>query len=112
MKASLPQDNSGLARFISRTGKSMTDTTAIETPAWRLWTPEGFREDDLWVHAESVDLADETNAGIILPLAQFLALPHETRTRCLGCAYRESTARQVQGRVQTAVKEGVRGQRV
>jgi uncharacterized protein (DUF934 family) len=41
-----------------------------ETQTTRLWTPEGFRDDE-WMHAES---ADELGGGrIILPLAAFLA---------------------------------------
>jgi uncharacterized protein (DUF934 family) len=46
-------------------------------PAVRLWTPDGFREDE-WVHAERADaLAGDDR--VILPLAAFLALDPETR---------------------------------
>ena len=42
----------------------------------RLWTPEGFREDD-WRHAESVEALD---GRFILPLQAFLDLDTELRT--------------------------------
>lgn len=42
----------------------------------RLWTPEGFREDD-WRHAESVEALD---GRFILPLQAFLDLDPELRT--------------------------------
>lgn len=43
----------------------------------RLWTEEGFREDD-WVHAESAD-ALAGNGRVILPLKTFLALDPQQR---------------------------------
>ncbi len=48
-----------------------------DTPATRLWTPEGFREDD-WQHAESAD-ALAGNGRFILPLQTFLDLDPVTR---------------------------------
>jgi uncharacterized protein (DUF934 family) len=48
-----------------------------DTPAIRLWTPEGFREDD-WQHAESAD-ALAGNGRFILPLQAFLDLDPVTR---------------------------------
>ncbi|TKT82672.1 DUF934 domain-containing protein [Aquamicrobium sp. LC103] len=57
----------------------MTETT---TPTPRLWTPQGFREDE-WRHAESVD-ALGGNAKVILPLEAFLALDGEARERAAG----------------------------
>jgi uncharacterized protein (DUF934 family) len=62
--------------------------TASETeqpapPAPRLWTPEGFREDE-WRHAESAE-ALAGNARVILPLQVFLDLDpvqrHSARER-------------------------------
>ncbi|MEO3386875.1 DUF934 domain-containing protein [Mesorhizobium sp. CAU 1741] len=55
----------------------MTETTTPATT--RLWTNEGFRDDD-WAHAETVD-ALAGNSRVILPLAAFLALDDETRSR-------------------------------
>ncbi|WP_214476163.1 DUF934 domain-containing protein [Mesorhizobium sp. dw_380] len=52
----------------------MTETT---TPEPRLWTPEGFREDE-WSHAESAD-ALSGNGRFILPLQAFLDLEPEVR---------------------------------
>lgn len=46
-------------------------------PAVRLWTPEGFREDE-WAHVESAE-ALAGNSRVILPLAAFLALDPKTR---------------------------------
>jgi uncharacterized protein (DUF934 family) len=45
--------------------------------ATRLWTPQGFREDE-WVHAESAD-ALSGNGRFILPLQTFLDLDPEVR---------------------------------
>lgn len=53
----------------------MTETTA--SPEKRLWTPDGFRDDD-WRHAETAD-ALATNERVILPLAAFLELDAPTR---------------------------------
>lgn len=53
----------------------MTETTANN--ATRLWTSQGFREDE-WVHAESVD-ALAGNGRFILPLQTFLDLDPEVR---------------------------------
>lgn len=54
----------------------MTDTKPqTETPSYRLWTPQGFREDD-WIHAESIDELPG-GFGVILPMQIFLDLdPH------------------------------------
>jgi len=50
-----------------------------ETPAqMRLWTPQGFREDE-WVHAESAE-ALAGNGRFILPLQAFLELDPTERT--------------------------------
>lgn len=53
----------------------MTETAAPASP--RLWTPEGFREDE-WTHAESAE-ALAGNGRFILPLAVVLSLDPETR---------------------------------
>jgi uncharacterized protein (DUF934 family) len=53
----------------------MTEPTA--QPATRLWTPEGFREDE-WAHAESAE-ALAANGRFILPLQAVLGLDPETR---------------------------------
>ena len=45
--------------------------------ATRLWTPQGFREDE-WVHAESAD-ALSGDGRFILPLQAFLDLDSEVR---------------------------------
>lgn len=57
----------------------MTETKpeVAAPPAPRLWTPEGFREDD-WAHAESAE-ALTGNGRFILPLAVFLGLDPEQR---------------------------------
>ncbi|CCV05325.1 conserved hypothetical protein [Mesorhizobium metallidurans STM 2683] len=47
------------------------------TPETRLWTPQGFREDE-WIHAESAD-ALAGNGRFILPLQAFLGLDPEVR---------------------------------
>lgn len=47
------------------------------TPAIRLWTPEGFR-DDGWAHAEDAS-ALAGNSRVILPLQAFLELSAEQR---------------------------------
>jgi uncharacterized protein (DUF934 family) len=52
----------------------MTEQT---TPEIRLWTPEGFRDDE-WSHAESAD-ALAGNGRFILPLQAFLGLDPEVR---------------------------------
>ncbi|TJV41569.1 MAG: DUF934 domain-containing protein [Mesorhizobium sp.] len=52
----------------------MTEPT---TPVTRLWTPDGFREDE-WTHAESAD-ALASNGRFILPLQAFLDLDPELR---------------------------------
>lgn len=63
----------------------MSDLAApTEKPAWRLWTREGFREDDGWIHAEDAAVADDTNAGVILPLAAFLNLDGDRRAALKG----------------------------
>ncbi|MET0907381.1 MAG: DUF934 domain-containing protein [Tardiphaga sp.] len=48
-----------------------------DTPAVRLWTPEGFREND-WQHAESAE-ALSGNGRFILPLQVFLDLDETAR---------------------------------
>ncbi len=48
-----------------------------ETPAYRLWTPEGFREDE-WQHAERAE-ALAGNGRFILSLQAFLDLDEATR---------------------------------
>lgn len=48
-----------------------------ETTAPRLWTPEGFRDDE-WTHAESAE-ALTGNGRFILPLGVVLGLDPETR---------------------------------
>ena len=53
----------------------MTEPTAPAAP--RLWTPEGFRDDE-WTHAESAE-ALAGNGRFILPLAAFLGLDAVTR---------------------------------
>ncbi len=53
----------------------MTEPTA--QTASRLWTPQGFREDE-WSHAESAD-ALVGNGRFILPLQAFLELDAEVR---------------------------------
>lgn len=53
-------------------GLLMTDA-----PLTRLWTPEGFIEDD-WTHVESAD-ALSGNGRFILPLAAFLEMTPEAR---------------------------------
>ena len=45
--------------------------------AYRLWTPQGFREDE-WTHAESAE-ALSGNGRFILPLADVLALDADVR---------------------------------
>lgn len=62
----------------------MTDTETPNQPAWRLWTPDGFRDDDGWVHAEDLGDADDTNTGVILPLLAFLNLDEERRSALVG----------------------------
>ena len=52
----------------------MTETTA---PEMRLWTPQGFREDD-WRHGEDAP-ALASNTKVILPLQAFLGLDAQTR---------------------------------
>ena len=54
----------------------MTETAAQPT-ATRLWTPEGFREDD-WRHADGAE-ALSGNGRFILPLAVFLSLDPQVR---------------------------------
>lgn len=49
----------------------------IAENAMRLWTPDGFREDE-WVHAESAE-ALVGNGRFILPLQAFLGLDPEVR---------------------------------
>lgn len=53
----------------------MTETAAPAAP--RLWTPEGFRDDE-WTHADSAE-ALAGNGRFILPLAVFLGLDPQTR---------------------------------
>jgi len=55
----------------------MTDAAA--PPETRLWTPDGFRQDD-WVHAEEFAAAG-TNGRVILPLKAFLEIPADERLR-------------------------------
>ena len=52
-------------------------TEPAEKPAIRLWTPQGFREDD-WRHAETAD-ALAGNGRFILPLAAVAAMEPDTR---------------------------------
>ncbi|CCV16249.1 DUF934 domain-containing protein [Mesorhizobium sp. STM 4661] len=47
------------------------------TPETRLWTPQGFQEDE-WIHAESAE-ALSGNGRFILPLQAFLGLDPEVR---------------------------------
>ncbi|HTV68521.1 MAG TPA: DUF934 domain-containing protein [Rhizobiaceae bacterium] len=54
----------------------MTETAA-QPAATRLWTPEGFREDE-WCHAETAE-ALTGNGRFILPLQVFLALDEQVR---------------------------------
>jgi len=44
----------------------------------RLWTPQGFREDD-WSHADSAEALDAGNGRVILPLQVFLDLDPQVR---------------------------------
>lgn len=53
----------------------MNETTT--PPQTRLWTPQGFRDDE-WVHAESAE-ALAGNGRVILPLQAFLDLDPEVR---------------------------------
>ena len=53
----------------------MTETSTA--PAYRLWTPEGFRDDD-WTHAEGAE-ALGGSGRVILPLPAFLDLDAATR---------------------------------
>jgi uncharacterized protein (DUF934 family) len=53
----------------------MTEQAAAAAP--RLWTPEGFREDE-WTHADSAE-ALAGNGRFILPLQLFLGLDPEVR---------------------------------
>lgn len=57
----------------------MTETKpeASVPPSPRLWTPEGFRDDE-WTHAESAE-ALAGNGRFILPLQAFLGLDPEVR---------------------------------
>lgn len=52
-------------------------TEPIPAPETRLWTPDGFREDE-WRHAEGAD-ALASNGRFILPLQAFLALDPDQR---------------------------------
>jgi uncharacterized protein (DUF934 family) len=54
----------------------MTETSA-QPAATRLWTPEGFREDE-WRHAETAE-ALVGNGRFILPLQVFLTLDEQVR---------------------------------
>jgi uncharacterized protein (DUF934 family) len=56
----------------------VTETAA----APRLWTPEGFREDE-WKHADALGEAG-ANDRVILPLAAFLALDDAARAAAAG----------------------------
>ncbi|MCG8271368.1 DUF934 domain-containing protein [Aquamicrobium sp. NLF2-7] len=47
------------------------------TPEIRLWTPQGFRDDE-WIHAESAE-ALAGNSRVILPLQAFLDLDPQER---------------------------------
>lgn len=53
----------------------MSETTTL--PAPRIWTQDGFRDDD-WVHADSAE-ALAGNQRVILPLEAFLALDPAVR---------------------------------
>lgn len=53
----------------------MTEPAAADGP--RLWTPQGFRDDE-WTHADSAD-ALPGNGRFILPLQVFLGLDPEVR---------------------------------
>jgi uncharacterized protein (DUF934 family) len=56
----------------------MTETKPeTSMPAVRLWTPEGFREDE-WVHADSAE-ALSGEGSFILPLQAFLDLDPQVR---------------------------------
>lgn len=55
----------------------MTDVASA--PDTRLWTPDGFRQDD-WVHAGEFAAAG-TNGRVILPLRAFLEIPADERLR-------------------------------
>jgi len=56
----------------------MTETKPeTSAPATRLWTPQGFREDE-WVHAETGE-ALSANGRFILPLQVFLDLDPDQR---------------------------------
>jgi uncharacterized protein (DUF934 family) len=52
------------------------------TQITRLWTPQGFREDD-WIHADGVE-ALAGNARVILPLPVFLAMDETERAAAAG----------------------------
>ena len=66
----------------------MTEPTAPAAP--RLWTPEGFREDE-WTHAESAE-ALAGNGRFILPLAVFLGLDAVISAIGQGAARRAAAA--------------------
>ena len=53
----------------------MNETATLPEP--RLWTPQGFRDDE-WAHAESAE-ALAGNGRVILPLQAFLDLDPEVR---------------------------------
>lgn len=55
----------------------MTETKPDVPPSPRLWTPDGFREDE-WTHAESAEQLTG-NGRFILPLQAFLGLDPEVR---------------------------------
>ena len=71
---------------------TMTETKIEPTApaAPRLWTPEGFRDDE-WTHADSAD-ALAGNGRFILPLQVFLGLDPEARQIGQGAARRAVAA--------------------
>lgn len=61
--------------------KTTIDPSVPAAP--RLWTAEGFRDDE-WRHVTDAENISATNAQIILPLAEFEALGEQARNQLEG----------------------------
>ncbi len=69
------ESNARISHMLALMTETKPETSA---PVVRLWTPQGFREDE-WIHADGAEaLAGESR--IILPLQAYLDLDPEVRT--------------------------------
>ena len=60
----------------------MTEVKLMKEP--RLWTPDGFVDDDAWTIVSDEEIVVDGNSKQVLPLARYLDMDDSLRTRAVG----------------------------